>query len=64
MKPSRNGIADACLGVRTAALWQAPGGSLKKGRNNDVSALFVSWFFDSRLFDSWLFAPLNLVRRP
>ena len=40
MKPSRNGIADACVRFNTAALSQASGVSLKKGRNNEVSALF------------------------
>ena len=30
------------FGSDTAALSQAPGGSLKKGRNNEVSALFNS----------------------
>ena len=47
MKPSRNGIADARVWFETAALAQAPGGSSKKGRNNDVSALF-----DSRMNDA------------
>lgn len=41
-KPSRNGIADAYVGFDTAALSQPSGGSLKKGRNNEVSALFDS----------------------
>ena len=40
MKPSRNGIADACVRFNTAAPSQASGVSLKKGRNNEVSALF------------------------
>ena len=43
MKPSRNGIADACVRFNTAALSQASGVSLKKGRNNEVSALFDSY---------------------
>ena len=42
MKPSRNGIADACGWFSTAALSRATSGSLKKGRNNEVSALFDS----------------------
>ena len=42
MKPSRNGIANACVRFSTAAPSQAPGVSLKKGRNNEVSALFDS----------------------
>jgi hypothetical protein len=41
MKPSRNGIADACVRFNTAAV-SVPGVSLEKGRNNGVSALFDS----------------------
>ena len=40
MKPSRNGIANACVRFDTAGLSQCAGVSLKKGRNNEVSALF------------------------
>jgi len=43
MKPSRNGIADACAAFVTTTRLQAWGGGLKKGRNEIVSA-----FFDSR----------------
>lgn len=42
MKPSRNGTADACVRFNTAGALSMPGVSLKKGRNNGVSALFDS----------------------